>query len=55
VDREAGPVKVLQVGTAHDVGTVINPLAPQGQLDGGGVTGLGLAVTKAGGPRAARS
>jgi CO/xanthine dehydrogenase Mo-binding subunit len=46
VDRETGQVKVLKVVTAHDVGTVINPLAHQGQIDGGFVTGLGLAVTE---------
>jgi CO/xanthine dehydrogenase Mo-binding subunit len=46
VDRETGQVKVLKVVTAHDVGTVINPLAHQGQIDGGLVTGLGLAVTE---------
>jgi CO/xanthine dehydrogenase Mo-binding subunit len=46
VDRETGQVKVLKVVTAHDVGTVINPLAHQGQIDGGFVTGFGLAVTE---------
>jgi CO/xanthine dehydrogenase Mo-binding subunit len=46
VDRETGQVKVLSMVTAHDVGTVINPLAHQGQIDGGLVTGLGLAVTE---------
>ncbi len=46
VDRETGQVKVLRLVTAHDVGTVINPLAHQGQIDGGIVTGLGLAVTE---------
>jgi len=46
VDRETGQVKVIKVVTAHDVGTVINPLAHQGQIDGGVVTGLGLAVTE---------
>src|SRR4029434_567548 len=46
VDRETGQVKVLKVVTAHEVGTVINPLAHQGQIDGGFVTGLGLAVTE---------
>ena len=46
VDRETGQVKVIKVVTAHDVGTVINPLAHQGQIDGGFVTGLGLAVTE---------
>jgi len=46
VDRETGQVKVLRLVTAHDVGTIINPLAHQGQIDGGVVTGLGLAVTE---------
>src|SRR3989441_1039806 len=46
VDRETGQVKVLKVVTAHDVGTIINSLAHQGQIDGGFVTGLGLAVTE---------
>ena len=55
VDRETGQVKVIKVVTAHDVGTVINPLAHQGQIDGGFVTGLGLAVTEELCPRAARS
>jgi CO/xanthine dehydrogenase Mo-binding subunit len=44
VDRETGQVKVLRLVTAHDVGTIINPLGHQGQIDGGVVTGLGLAV-----------
>ena len=39
-------VDVLRLVTAHDVGTVINPLAHQGQIDGGVVTGLGLALTE---------
>ena len=46
VDRETGQVKVIRVVTAHDVGTVINPLAHQGQIDGGFITGLGLAMTE---------
>ena len=46
VDRETGQVKVLRLTTAHDVGTVINPLAHQGQIDGGVVTGFGLALTE---------
>ena len=46
VDRETGQVKVLRLVTAHDVGTVINPLPHQGQINGGVVTGLGLAVTE---------
>jgi len=46
VDRETGQVKVQRVVTAHDVGTVMNPLAHQGQINGGVVTGLGMAVTE---------
>ncbi|HLF70628.1 MAG TPA: molybdopterin cofactor-binding domain-containing protein, partial [Dehalococcoidia bacterium] len=46
VDKETGQVKVLRVITAHDVGTVINPLGHQGQINGGVITGLGLAVTE---------
>src|SRR5262249_55335447 len=45
-DRDTGQVKVLKLVTAHDVGTVTNPVAHQGQIDGGFVTGLGLAVTE---------
>ena len=44
VDRETGTVDVKKVVTAHDVGTVINPLGHQGQIDGGFVQGLGYAV-----------
>jgi CO/xanthine dehydrogenase Mo-binding subunit len=43
VDNETGEVDVLRVVTAHDVGTVINPLGHQGQINGGFITGLGLA------------
>ena len=46
MDLETGQVKVLRLITAHDVGTVINPQAHQGQIDGGVVTGLGLALTE---------
>ena len=44
VDRETGTVDVKKVVTAHDVGTIINPLGHQGQIDGGFVQGLGYAV-----------
>lgn len=44
VDRETGQVKIHRLVTAHDVGTVINPVAHQGQVNGGVVTGLGLAT-----------
>ncbi len=46
VDSETGQVDVLQLTTAHDVGTIINPLAHQGQIDGGVITGFGLGVTE---------
>jgi CO/xanthine dehydrogenase Mo-binding subunit len=46
VDEETGQVHVLRVVTAHDVGTVINPTLHQGQINGGFVTGLGLALTE---------
>ena len=46
VDRETGQVTVLRLVTSHDVGTIINPLAHQGQIDGGVITGFGLGVTE---------
>ena len=46
VDSETGQVDVLRLVTAHDVGTIINPLAHQGQIDGGVITGLGMGVTE---------
>lgn len=46
VDSETGQVKVLRIVTAHDVGTIIHPLAHQGQIDGGVITGFGLGVTE---------
>jgi xanthine dehydrogenase D subunit len=44
VDTELGLVKVVGLATAQDVGKAINPLAVQGQLEGGAAQGLGLAV-----------
>jgi CO/xanthine dehydrogenase Mo-binding subunit len=46
VDRETGQVRIERVVTAHDVGTIINPVTHQGQINGGFVTGLGLAVSE---------
>ena len=43
VDRETGEVKIKKVTTAHNTGTVVNPLGHQGQIDGGVVMGMGQA------------
>ena len=43
VDPETGQVKLLRFTTAHDVGTVLNPIGHQGQINGGIVQGIGLA------------
>jgi len=45
-DPETGEFHVLRVVSAHDVGTIINPVTHQGQINGGFVTGLGLAVSE---------
>ena len=44
VDIETGQLQVKRIVTAHDVGTVINPVAHQGQIEGGLVQGLGYAI-----------
>ncbi len=46
VDPETGQVKLRRFTSAHDVGTVINPLTHQGQVEGGVVQGLGQATTE---------
>jgi CO/xanthine dehydrogenase Mo-binding subunit len=46
VDRETGQVRVRKIVSAHDVGTVINPLTHQGQIEGGLVQGLGQAMSE---------
>ncbi len=46
VDPETGRVTVLKMVSSHDVGTVINPLGLQGQIDGSLVYGLGYALTE---------
>jgi xanthine dehydrogenase molybdenum-binding subunit len=43
VDRETGEVKIKKVTSAHNIGTVVNPLGHQGQIDGGVVMGMGQA------------
>jgi CO/xanthine dehydrogenase Mo-binding subunit len=44
VDPETGQVTVHRLVTAHDVGTIINPLDHQGQIDGAVMQGLGYAL-----------
>ncbi len=46
VDVETGLVTVLGLWTAHDVGRAINPAGVEGQIAGGAVMGLGLALTE---------
>ncbi len=46
VDPETGQVRLRRIVTAHDVGTVINPLTHQGQIEGGLVQGIGQAMTE---------
>ena len=44
VDPELGLVKVVQIDTAQDVGKILNPQAARGQVEGGIMQGMGLAV-----------
>jgi CO/xanthine dehydrogenase Mo-binding subunit len=44
VDPETGQVRVNKIVTVHDVGTVLNPLSHQGQIEGGVIQGLGYAL-----------
>ncbi len=44
VDVNTGQVEVLKVIAAHDVGRALNPLAVAGQIEGGVVMGLGIAL-----------
>ncbi len=44
VDPELGLVKVLRVDTAQDVGKALNPESVRGQIEGGILQGVGLAI-----------
>jgi nicotinate dehydrogenase medium molybdopterin subunit len=44
VDPETGQVTVDKLTTSHEVGTIVNPLMHQGQIEGGIIQGLGLAL-----------
>ncbi|MFE2495641.1 xanthine dehydrogenase family protein molybdopterin-binding subunit [Streptomyces scopuliridis] len=44
VDTELGLVKVIELAVAQDVGKALNPLSVLGQIQGGTIQGLGVAV-----------
>ena len=44
VDPELGLVRVVSVDAAQDVGTVLNPQSVVGQIEGGTMQGVGLAI-----------
>jgi len=44
VDTDTGEVTVLQVVSAYDVGKAINPALCEGQIEGGTVMGIGMAL-----------
>ena len=44
VDRDTGEVIVKKIYTVHDVGTILNPITHQGQIEGGVIQGLGYAL-----------
>ena len=47
IDEGTGKVEVRRAWCAHDVGRAINPLACEGQIQGGFVQGIGYALTEA--------
>ena len=46
VDTETGAVRVVRMVVADDAGRVINPLTAEGQVEGGVVMGIGMALTE---------
>jgi CO/xanthine dehydrogenase Mo-binding subunit len=46
VDVELGIARVVELACAQDVGKAINPMALEGQLEGGSIQGLGLALSE---------
>ncbi|MDA1323224.1 MAG: xanthine dehydrogenase family protein molybdopterin-binding subunit [Proteobacteria bacterium] len=47
IDPETGQVAIARYATVDDVGTVLNPLLLEGQIQGGVVQGIGQAVLEA--------
>lgn len=46
VDRETGQVRLNRVVTAHDIGTVVNPVLHQGHIEGGLMQAVGQAMSE---------
>lgn len=46
VDPGTGQVSLVGLWAAHDVGRAINPMAVEGQIEGGAVMGIGLALSE---------
>jgi CO/xanthine dehydrogenase Mo-binding subunit len=44
VDPETGEVRVKKLTTAHNTGTILNPMTHQGQIDGAVVMGMGYGL-----------
>ncbi|MCK6441418.1 molybdopterin-dependent oxidoreductase [Elstera cyanobacteriorum] len=55
VDSETGVVRVIRVTAAHDVGRVLNRQGVEGQIAGGILQGLGMALFEAFDPETTRS
>lgn len=46
LDRDTGVARILHVAAVHDSGTIINPLAAEGQVQGAVIMGIGQALTE---------
>jgi CO/xanthine dehydrogenase Mo-binding subunit len=46
VDKDTGTVRLVRFVQAQDVGTAINPMAVEGQIEGGAVQGIGRALSE---------
>ncbi|MEC7489901.1 MAG: xanthine dehydrogenase family protein molybdopterin-binding subunit [Pseudomonadota bacterium] len=44
IDTETGQVNVPRYWAAHDAGRIVNPMGAEGQIEGGVVMGLGMAL-----------
>ncbi len=46
LDADTGVARVLDVQTAHDSGTILNPIGATGQIEGGVMMGIGQALSE---------